>query len=404
MAPRANAPPIHPRRALRGNASASLAQTGAGAAQITRRKAMPTDIRAAVCNGVGTPLTIETLQLSGPGPGEVLIEIKASGLCHSDYHQMTGASTPYPFPIVLGHEGAGVVVECGKGVSGVKPGDHVIPLTIGECRQCVNCTSGKTNLCLEFFADMGAPSHFSRAGQPVAAYGNAGTFAQYVVMRDINVARIRPDVPFDIACYVGCGVTTGVGAVLYVARVEAGASVAVFGLGGIGLNVIQGARLAGATRIIGIDVNPRREAQARTFGATDFVNPQTVGGDLVDYLRELSGGGVDYSFECVGNVGLMRQALDCTRPGWGVSVVVGVAPDGQELNALPFNLLMGRTWKGAFMGNVKTRSQLPTLLDWYAQGRLNLDDLITHRLPLERINEGFELMRSGESVRTVVTF
>lgn len=361
-------------------------------------------VRAAVCHAPGRPLALETLQLRGPGPGEVLVEIKASGLCHSDYHQMTGASTPFPFPVVLGHEGAGVVVECGAGVDSVRPGDHVIPLTIGECAHCANCRSGKTNLCLEFFADLGAPSHFSLNGAPVAAYSNVGTFAQYVVVRDINVARIRPDVPFDIACYVGCGVSTGVGAVLYTARVERGASVAVFGLGGIGLNVVQGARLAGAQRIIGIDINPQREALARAFGVTDFVNPQALDGDLVEYLHALSGGGVDYSFECVGNVRLMRQALDCTRPGWGVSVVVGVAPDGQELSAPPFNLLLGRTWKGSFLGNVKTRSQLPTLLDWYAEGRLNLDDLITHRLPLEQINEGFELLRRGESVRTVVTF
>ena len=360
--------------------------------------------RAAVCHGVGQPLRFEQLELRGPGPGEVLVEIKASGLCHSDYHHMTGASTPFPFPLVLGHEGAGVVLECGAGVTTVKPGDHVVPLSIGECGTCGNCHSGKTNLCQEFFADLGAPSHFSLNGAAVAAYSNLGTFANHLVVKQHNVAKVRSDVPFDIACYLGCGVTTGVGAALYTARVERGASVVVFGLGGIGLNVIQGARLAGASRIVGVDINPAREALARRFGATDFVDPNAVQGDLVKYLQALTGGGADYSFECVGNVRLMRQALDCTRPGWGVSVVVGVAPDGQELSAPPFNLLLGRTWKGSFLGNVKTRSQLPALLDWYVEGKLNLDDLITHRLPLERINEGFELMRSGESVRTVVLF
>lgn len=365
---------------------------------------MTLDTRAAVCHAPGQPLSLETIQLRRPGPGEVLVEIKASGLCHSDYHQMSGSSTPYPFPVVLGHEGAGVVVECGAGVSSVEVGDHVVPLSIAECGVCRNCLSGKTNLCQEFFSSMGAPNNFSLQGKPVAAYANLGTFANYLVVREINVARIRRDVPFDIACYIGCGVATGVGAVLHTAKVESGASVVVFGLGGIGLNVIQGARLAGAGQIIGVDINAQRESLARQFGATDFVNPGSDPGGLVEQIRELTGGGADYSFECVGNVELMRQALDCTRPGWGVSVVIGVAPDGQVLSAPPFDLQLGRTWKGSFLGDVKTRSQLPGLLDLYMDGSLDFDSLITHRLPIERINEGFELMHGGECVRTVVLF
>lgn len=366
---------------------------------------MTRQTRGAVCHGAQQSLVVETLELVPPGPQEVLIEIRASGLCHSDWSQISGASTPYPFPIVLGHEGAGVVVECGSDVTSVKPGDHVVPLSIAECGICANCRSGKTNLCVEFFSSIGnGASHFLLDGQPLAAYAGLGTFANHLVVNEINVARIHPEVPFDLACYVGCGVTTGVGAVLYTAHVEAGASVIVFGLGGIGLNVVQGARLAGATRIIGVDTNPRRETTARALGATDFIDPRTIDGDLVEYLLALTDGGADYSFECVGNTNLMRQALECTRPGWGVSVVVGVAPDGSELQAHPFSLLMGRTWKGSFLGNVKTRSQLPTLLDEYLAGRLNLDCLITHRLPLADINHGFELMQQGECIRCVVTF
>ncbi len=363
------------------------------------------NVRAAVCHGIGEPLRLETVQLVPPAAGEVLIEIKASGLCHSDYHQMTGASTPYPFPVIVGHEGAGVVVECGAGVSSVRPGDHVVPLSIGECGHCGNCRSGKTNLCLEFFTGMQTPpGRFSIDGRPVAAYANNGTFASCIVMKEQNVARIRRDVPFDIACTIGCAVATGVGAVLYTARVERGASVAVFGLGGIGLNVVQGARLAGATTIIGIDVNPAREALARRFGATHFVDPQKQSSDIVEQIRALTGGGVDYGFECVGSTKLMVQALECTRPGWGVCTVLGVPPEGEKLPILPFDLQLGRTLKGSFLGNVKTRSQLPGLLDLYVEGRLDLDALVTHRLPIERINDGFDLMRDGQSVRTVVTY
>lgn len=362
------------------------------------------DTRAAVCHAPGQPLSFETVQLRRPGPGEVLVEIKASGLCHSDYHQMSGSSTPYPFPVILGHEGAGVVLECGPGVSSVEVGDHVVPLSIAECGVCRNCLSGKTNLCLEFFADMGGPSRFSLHGEPVAAYAGLGTFANHLVVREINVAPIRRDVPFDIACYIGCGVATGVGAVLYTARVEAGASVVVFGLGGIGLNVIQGARLAGAAQIIGVDINAERETLARRFGATEFIDPSDDPDSVVGQIRELTGGGADYSFECVGNIELMRQAFDCTRPGWGTSVVIGVAPDGQELSAPPFDLQMGRSLKGSFLGNVKTRSQLPGLLDLYMDGSLDFDSLITHRLPVERINKGFDLMHGGQCVRAVVLF
>lgn len=362
-------------------------------------------VRAAVCHGVGEPLRLETVDLAPPAAGEVLIEIKASGLCHSDYHQMSGASTPYPFPVILGHEGAGVVVECGPGVADLRPGDHVVPLSIGECGQCGNCASGRTNLCLEFFAEMqDAPRRFSLDGRPVAAYSNNGTFANFIVMKERNVARIRRDVPFDLACTIGCAVATGIGAVLHTARVERGTSVAVFGLGGIGLNVVQGARLAGAAKIIGIDVNPAREAIARHFGATDFVDPGQHSGDIVGQIRALTGGGADYSFECVGATLLMAQALECVRPGWGVCTVLGVPPDGEKLSVAPFELQLGRTLKGSFLGNVKTRSQLPGLLDLYAEGRINLHDLVTRRLPIERINEGFELMREGRSIRTIVTF
>lgn len=366
---------------------------------------MTLNVRAAVCHAAGEPLRLETVQLQPPGPGEVLVEIKASGLCHSDYHQMTGVSAPYPYPVILGHEGAGVVVECGAGVESVRVGDHVVPLSIGECGTCGSCQSGRTNLCDGFFAGMAAPpARFSLNGRPVAAYSNNGTFANFIVMAEQNVAKIRKDVPFDIACTIGCAVATGIGAVLYTAKVEAGSSVVVFGLGGIGLNVVQGARLAGARTIIGVDINPSCEARARTFGATHFINPADLADDLVDHLRALTGGGADFTFECVGNVPLMQTALAATRTGWGVCTVLGVPPDGVALPVIPFDLQLGRTLKGSFLGNVRTRSQLPGLLDLYVEGRINLDDLVTHRLPLDRINEGFDLMARGETLRTVVTF
>jgi len=359
--------------------------------------------RAMVCHAPGTPLVEEWLDLAAPGPGEVLIEIMASGLCHTDLSQLEGAAAPYPFPIVVGHEGAGIVREAGPGVSSMKVGDHVIPLGIGECGTCRNCRSDKTNLCEAFLADMAAqPTPFSLNGKPVATYSGVGSLAQFVVAAERNVAVIRKDVPFHLACTAGCCVATGVGAVMNTAHVETGASVAVFGLGGIGLNVVQGARLAGATRIIGIDINPVRREQGKRFGLTDFIDARE--GDPVATIHALTGGGADYAFECAGSTRLMQQAVDSTRIGWGTTVVLGVPPDGNALQLLPFQLQLGRTVQGSFMGNVKGRSQLPGLLDHYAAGRLNLDDLVTHRLPMAEVNEGFALMKRGESLRTVVAF
>ena len=360
--------------------------------------------KAMVCHAPNTPLVMEELDLAPPGPGEVLIEIMASGLCHTDLSQLEGKAAPYPFPVVVGHEGAGIVREVGPDVSSLKVGDHVIPLGIGECGTCGNCLSGKTNLCGMFLADMAVqPTPFSLNGQRVSAYTGVGSLAQFVVMAERNVAPIRKDVPFDLACTIGCSVATGVGAVIHTAKVDKGATVAVFGLGGIGLNVVQGARLAGASRIIGIDVNPMRDAQGRRFGMTDFINGKET--DAVEAIRALTGGaGVDFAFECVGNPRLMQQAFDCTRIGWGCTVILGVPADGQTLEIVPFQLQLGRTVKGSFMGNTKGRSQLPALLDHFVEGRLNLADLVTHRLPMERVNEGFDLMKSGEALRTVVSF
>lgn len=359
---------------------------------------------AMVCHAPNTPLVMEQLDLAPPGEGEVLIEIMASGLCHTDLSQLEGKAAPYPFPVVVGHEGAGIVREIGPGVTSVRIGDHVVPLGIGECGECGHCRSGRTNLCELFLADIAAqPSGFSLNGRKVAAYTGVGSLARHMVTAERNVAPIRKDVPFDLACTIGCSVATGVGAVLHTARVEAGATVAVFGLGGIGLNVVQGARLAGASRIIGVDVNPLRDAQGRRFGMTDFVNGRET--DCVAAIRDLTGGaGVDFAFECVGNPGLMTQAFESTRIGWGCTVVLGVPPDGQTLDIIPFQLQLGRTVKGSFMGNMKGRSDLPGLLDHFVEGRLNLADLVTHRLPIERVNEGFEMMKKGEAVRTVVSF
>lgn len=365
---------------------------------------MPRETRAAVCRAPGQPLTLETLELRDPLPDEVLVEIRASGLCHSDLHQMEGVNAPFPFPVVPGHEGAGVVLACGSAVTSVKPGDHVVPLSIPECGECAACRGGKTNLCEHFYAGVGrAESPFSLEGKTIAAYASLGTFANHLLVREMNVARIPDQVPFELACTVGCCVATGVGAVLYTARVETGATVVVLGLGGVGLNVVQGARLAGASRIIGVDTNPDRADVARLFGATDFVAPGQSGGDLVSTIREMTAGGADYSFECVGNTRLMCQALEMVHPGGGVAVVVGMPPQGETLPVPPDSLLMGRSLMGSFLGNVKTRSQLPLLLQDHLEGRLDLAGLVTHRLPLERINEGFDLMRSGESLRTVVT-
>ncbi|MDE2437376.1 MAG: zinc-binding dehydrogenase [Sphingomonadales bacterium] len=358
---------------------------------------------AMVCNAPGAPLVLEELDLAAPGPDEVLIEIMASGLCHTDLSQIEGKAAPYPFPVVVGHEGAGIVRAAGAAVTTLKPGDHAVPLGIGECGTCGNCRSGRTNLCERFLADIAAqPSPFSRNGQKVSAYTGVGSLARFVVVKEYCAAKIRSDVPFHLACTIGCAVATGVGAALHTARIEHGAQVAVFGLGGIGLNVVQGARLAGASRIIGVDINPARAEQARAFGLTDFVNARD--GDPVAAIQALTEGGADHTFECVGSGALMAQAFAATRIGWGCCTALGVPPDGETLDLVPFNLQLGRTVKGSFMGNIKGRSQLPGLLDHYVEGRLNLKDLVTHRLPMVEVNRGFELMKSGEAIRVVVSF
>ena len=367
-------------------------------------------IQGAVAFEAGKPLQIETVDLAGPKAGEVLVEIKATGICHTDEFTRSGADPEGLFPAILGHEGAGVVVEVGGGVTSLEKGDHVIPLYTPECRRCEYCASGKTNLCQAIRETQGkgvmpdGTSRFSLGGAKVHHYMGTSTFANYTVLPEIAVAKIRPDAPFDKVCYIGCGVTTGIGAVLNTVKVEPGANVVVFGLGGIGLNVIQGARLAGAGRIVGVDVNPKRRALAEKLGMTDFVNPSEVQGDLVPYLVSLTEGGADYSFECVGNVKLMRQALECCHKGWGVSVIIGVAGAGQEIATRPFQLVTGRVWKGTAFGGARGRTDVPKIVDWYMEGRINIDDLITHQLPLERINEGFDLMHAGESIRTVVRF
>ncbi len=368
------------------------------------------DVRAAVAHAAGQPLTIETIQLEGPQAGEVLVEIKATGLCHTDAYTLSGKDPEGLFPAVLGHEGAGVVVEVGPDVHSLKPGDHVIPLYVPECRQCEYCLSFKTNLCQAIRSTQGrglmpdGTSRFSHHGQPLFHYMGTSTFANYTVVPEIALAKIRPDAPFDKVCYIGCGVTTGIGAVINTAKVEPGANVVVFGLGGIGLNVIQGCRMVGANQIIGVDVNPKKKALAEKFGMTHFVNPKEVEGDLVPYLVNLTGGGADYSFECVGNVNLMRQSLECCHKGWGMSVIVGVAAAGEEISTRPFQLVTGRVWKGTAFGGARGRTDVPKIVDWYMDGKINIDDLITHVIPLEEINHGFDLMHEGESIRTVVTF
>jgi S-(hydroxymethyl)glutathione dehydrogenase/alcohol dehydrogenase len=365
--------------------------------------------RAAVAWNAGAPLTIETVDLQGPRAGEVLVEVKASGICHTDHYTLSGADPEGLFPAILGHEGAGVVLEVGAGVTWLKPGDHVIPLYTPECRQCKFCLSRKTNLCQSIRATQGkglmpdGSSRFSIDGKPILHYMGTSTFANHIVVPGIALAKIREDAPFDTVCYIGCGVTTGVGAVLFTAKVEAGANVVVFGLGGIGLNVIQGAKMVGADKIIGVDINPKREAMARRFGMTHFVNPKEVG-NLVDHLVQLTDGGADYSFECVGNVQLMRQALECTHKGWGRSIIIGVAPAGAEISTRPFQLVTGRKWEGSAFGGARGRTDVPKIVDWVMDGKLKIDELITHRLKLEDINEGFHLMERGESIRSVVVF
>jgi S-(hydroxymethyl)glutathione dehydrogenase / alcohol dehydrogenase len=360
--------------------------------------------RAAVCVGQNRPLEIDEIEVDGPGPGEVLIEIKATGLCHTDYHLIDGSMPLFPYPLVLGHEGAGVVVEVGPGVASLAAGDHVLPVSMPECRQCQNCISGRTNLCLEFFKLFSAESPFSRRGQPVAQFLGCGTFSNYTTVKEIAVAKIRADAPFQTSCYISCGVATGVGSVTHSAKVERGAAIVVFGLGGVGLNVLQGARISGARRIIGVDINPGREAMARKLGATDFINPKNVEGDIVPLLHELTGGGADYTFECVGSPLLMHQALEATRPGSGVAMVIGGAPTGQRLEISPMTLLMGRTLRGSMLGGVKGRTDVPGLVDLYMQGQVKVDELITHYFPLERINDGFAAMRDGTAIRAVVLF
>ena len=365
--------------------------------------------RAAVAFEAGKPLSIEEVDLEGPRAGEALVEVKATGICHTDHFTLSGADPEGLFPAILGHEGAGIVREVGAGVTSVKAGDHVIPLYTPECRQCKFCLSRRTNLCQKIRATQGkglmpdGTSRFSLKGKPLLHYMGTSTFANHIVVPEIALAKVREDAPFETICYIGCGVTTGVGAVIFTAKVEAGANVAVFGLGGIGLNVIQGAKLVGANKIIGIDVNPAREAMARSFGMTDFINPKTVP-NVVDAIVQLTDGGVDYSFECVGNTALMRQALECCHKGWGVSIIIGVAAAGQEISTRPFQLVTGRVWKGTAFGGARGRTDVPRIVDWYMEGKLKIDPLITHKLPLERINEGFDLMERGESIRTVVVY
>ena len=366
--------------------------------------------RAAVAFAAGKPLEVMTLDLDGPRDGEVLVEIKASGVCHTDEFTRSGADPEGLFPAIFGHEGAGVVVDVGRGVTSLKKGDHVIPLYTPECRQCKSCLSQKTNLCTAIRATQGkglmpdGSSRFSIGKDMVHHYMGCSTFSNYTVMPEIALAKIREDAPFDKVCYIGCGVTTGIGAVINTAKVEPGANVVVFGLGGIGLNVIQGARLAGANKIVGVDINPARKALAEQFGMTHFVNPKEVAGDLVPYLVSLTDGGADYSFECVGNVDLMRQALECCHRGWGESIIIGVAGAGQEIKTRPFQLVTGRVWKGTAFGGARGRTDVPKIVDWYMDGKIKIDELITHQMPLDDINRAFDLMHSGESIRSVVVY
>ncbi len=367
------------------------------------------DTRAAVAFEAGKPLAVETVQLEGPKAGEVLVEIRATGICHTDEFTLSGADPEGAFPAILGHEGAGVVVDTGPGVTSVKKGDHVIPLYTPECRECSFCLHPKTNLCQSIRATQGqglmpdGTSRFSLNGEPLLHYMGCSTFSNYTVLPEIAVARIREDAPFDKVCYIGCGVTTGIGAVIFTAKVEPGSTVAVFGLGGIGLNVIQGARLVGADRIIGVDINPARAALGERFGMTDFIDARAVD-DVTAAIIDLTDGGVDYSFECIGNVDTMRQALECCHKGWGESVIIGVAGAGQEISTRPFQLVTGRVWRGTAFGGARGRTDVPRIVDWYMDGKINIDDLITHTLPLEDINRAFDLMHAGESIRSVVVY
>ena len=365
--------------------------------------------RAAVAFEAGKPLQVVEIDVEPPRKGEVLVRITHTGVCHTDAFTLSGDDPEGVFPAVLGHEGAGVVVEVGEGVTSLKPGDHVIPLYTAECGECMFCKSGKTNLCVAVRATQGkglmpdGTSRFSLDGQPILHYMGTSTFANHIVVPEIALAKIREDAPFDKVCYIGCGVTTGVGAVLFTAKVEAGANVVVFGLGGIGLNVIQGAKMVGAGRIIGVDVNPAREAMARQFGMTDFINPTEVE-NVVDTIIQMTDGGADYSFECIGNTTVMRQALECCHKGWGKSIIIGVAEAGAEISTRPFQLVTGRHWLGSAFGGARGRTDVPKIVDWYMDGKLNIDDLITHHLTLDEINKGFDLMKAGESIRSVVVY
>jgi len=367
--------------------------------------------RAAVAWKAGEPLTIETIEIDGPKAGEVLVEIKATGICHTDAFTLSGADPEGLFPAILGHEGAGIVREVGLGVTSVKPGDHVIPLYTPECRQCKTCLSRRSNLCTAIRATQGKgvmpdeSSRFRCDGDPVFHYMGCSTFSNFTVLPEIALAKVREDAPFDKICYIGCGVTTGIGAVIYTAKVWPGANVAVFGLGGIGLNVIQGARMVGADKIVGIDLNPSKRAMAEKFGMTHFINPDEVGRDkVVQAIVDLTGGGADFSFECIGNVHTMRQALECCHRGWGESIIIGVAGAGQEISTRPFQLVTGRVWRGTAFGGARGRTDVPKIVDWYMDGKINIDDLITHTMPLDDINRAFDLMHEGTSIRSVVVY
>jgi S-(hydroxymethyl)glutathione dehydrogenase/alcohol dehydrogenase len=368
------------------------------------------DVRAAVAVEAKKPLEVTTVRLDGPRAGEVLVEIKATGICHTDDYTLSGLDSEGLFPSILGHEGAGVVVDVGPGVTSVKKGDHVIPLYTPECRECEYCLNPKTNLCVKIRATQGkgvmpdGSSRFSLGGKPVFHYMGTSTFANYTVLPEIAVAKIRSDAPFDKVCYIGCGVTTGIGAVVNTAKVEPGSNCVVFGLGGIGLNVIQGLRMVGADIIVGVDINNEKKAWGERFGMTHFVNPKEVEGDLVPYLVNLTKGGADYSFDCTGNVQVMRQALECCHRGWGESIIIGVAPSGQEISTRPFQLVTGRNWRGTAFGGARGRTDVPKIVDWYMEGKIQIDPMITHTLPLERINDAFALMHSGMSIRSVVVF
>ena len=366
--------------------------------------------RAAVAFAAGKPLEVVEVDLEGPKAGEVLVEIRATGICHTDEFTLSGADPEGAFPAILGHEGAGVVVEVGPGVTGLEVGDHVIPLYTPECRECEYCLNPKTNLCQKIRSTQGrgvmpdGTSRFSYKGEPILHYMGCSTFSNYTVLPEISLAKVRKDAPFDKICDIGCGVTTGIGAVMFTAKVEPNSTAVVFGLGGIGLNVIQGLRMVGARQIVGVDLNPAKADMARKFGMTDFVNPKDVTGDLTGHLVELTGGGADYSFECIGNVNVMRTALECCHKGWGTSVIIGVAPAGAEISTRPFQLVTGRNWRGSAFGGARGRTDVPKIVDMYMEGRIDIDSLITHTMPLDDINKGFDLMHAGESIRSVVLY